>query len=490
MAAPARPALQADTALGAYLATSGGSFHPALFPKQDEYGTSIYTSETLAPGTKVVCCPFSLAITPTQVRREALPLAFFPPPADPREDDDRRLMVLYLVLHLLPAPLLSSLREQQGLHLAHEAYISALPAATTLRTPLYFTSAERSLLRGTNLDGATRDREQQWRAEWEEVRRRLEGADVEGEVRREVTWERWLWACTMLSSRAFPSSLIDNDQPNSTPVLFPGIDLLNHRPTARVTWSSDVRGAGSGSVTGGEEKGGSLTIVLDELVPAGTQVFNTYGAKSNEELLLGYGFVLPSPPSNPADILALKLSLPSPDSSAVYSKLHDLLARLGLQEPRHTVPPSGVLPPALLTQMRLLLLASTDPSSFLAMVEELSHLSEKEEALEKLAFLGWENELDVLDALEGMLEAKAEGLSAVNVDAEAAAQPSVRSEVKEMIKIYRRGQLQIVEAALAHREQLFEATLERARAEGVELAFEEEEDEDEEEGSIEGEGEE
>ena len=67
-------------------------------------------------------------------------------------------------------------------------------------------------------------------------------------------------------SRAFPSSLIDGDKANSTPVLFPGIDMLNHRPTAKVTWSSDVH-AEVASGDGAGDKG-SLTIVLDEDVPA------------------------------------------------------------------------------------------------------------------------------------------------------------------------------------------------------------------------------
>ncbi|KAG0658346.1 hypothetical protein C6P46_005802 [Rhodotorula mucilaginosa] len=526
-------AAQADTALGTFLSAAGGSFHPALVPKQDAYGTSIYTEHDLEIGTRVVCCPFSLAITPTQVRR-ALPLEFFPQPDDLShdDDDDRRLMVLYLVLHLLPTILLDQISPE--LALTHAPYISALPSPSSIRTPLYFSPAERALLEGTNLDGATRDREQLWQNERAQVLARLRAAE---EVKHAITWDRWLWACTMLSSRAFPSSLIDGDQPNSTPVLFPGIDLLNHRPTAKVTWSTDVHAVpvvGSvdqaattttSSTSLSDHDKGSLTIVLDEAVSAGkavsfkggavrvlrneqttdtktdscarggtkpleigTQVFNTYGAKSNEELLLGYGFVLPPP--NPADILALKLSFPPPSStssSPVYARLHKVLAHLGMQEPRHTVPPSGEIPPALLAQMRLLVAAgraaaaastSTDSDEaeadkFTSLADEIFSLADEDARRQRVAFLGWENELDVLDALEGMLEAKAEALTAVDLDA--AADPwlgEIRPEVREMIRTYRTGQIDIVKAALAHREKLFEATLARAQAEGIDLAFE------------------
>ena len=71
-------------------------------------------------------------------------------------------------------------------------------------------------------------------------------------------------------SRAFPSSLIDGDKDNSTPVLFPGIDMLNHRPTAKVTWSSDVRSVAPSGTDGDGGDKGSLTIVLDEDVGAGS----------------------------------------------------------------------------------------------------------------------------------------------------------------------------------------------------------------------------
>ena len=160
----------------------------------DAYGTSIYTEHDLAIGTRVVCCPFSLAITPTQVRR-ALPLDFFPRPDDPSDDDDdRRLMVLYLVLHLFPAALLAQISSE--LALTHEPYISALPSPSSIRTPLYFSPAERALLRGTNLDGATRDREQLWQTERAQALARLRAPE---EVKNAITWDRWLWACTMLS---------------------------------------------------------------------------------------------------------------------------------------------------------------------------------------------------------------------------------------------------------------------------------------------------
>ncbi|GAA5835729.1 hypothetical protein JCM11251_007411 [Rhodosporidiobolus azoricus] len=460
--------LSAETPLGIYLACAGGYFHPDLYGKQDSFGTSIYTSTPLKAGSKVVCCPFSLAVTPS-LARQCIPTTLFPSsPTSQRKSrqPNHEHLCLYLCLHVIPSKLAQGLT---GLHLRHQVYVDNLPSSDSMRTTLYFSPAERELLRGSNLFGATEDRERGWKEEWEEV----QGWTSDEEVRKELTWERWLWACTILSSRAFPSSLIDGDKENSTPVLFPGIDMLNHRPTAKLTWSSDVHVETVGSGEDGKKGKGSLTIVPDEDTPADEQVFNTYGAKSNEELLLGYGFVLPS---NPADFVALKLALP-PSCSP---KLYDLIHSFELDNLRHFVPRSGELPPELFAQMRLLMANEEEIDG----VEENSHMPEEGEDVKgyeprwkaSLGFIGWQNELDVLDALEGMLHGKLQALVGQNE-----VKGDVRNDVRQMVDIYRRGQIDILRAAVEYRDKVFEETLKRAEEEGVQLDFDDEmEDIDEE----------
>ena len=63
----------------------------------------------------------------------------------------------------------------------------------------------------------------------------------------------------MLSSRAFPSHLIDGDRANATPILFPGVDTLNHRRGEKVGWlSSDT----------------ALALVTDVALEPGRELFN------------------------------------------------------------------------------------------------------------------------------------------------------------------------------------------------------------------------
>lgn len=65
------------------------------------------------------------------------------------------------------------------------------------------------------------------------------------------------------SSRAFPSSLIDGPSTDSTPVLFPGVDTLNHRLGAKASWITDVNEPAA------REPKGKLAVVLDEGVEKG-----------------------------------------------------------------------------------------------------------------------------------------------------------------------------------------------------------------------------
>ena len=134
-----------------------------------------------------------------------------------------------------------------------------------------------------------------------------------------------LWAGTILSSRCFVSSLLKDirqekgiqladeaslNLEDSFQVLFPLLDLLNHRPRTNISWT---------------RYGSHLALEpLEDLKP-GQPVWNNYGAKGNEErtyhivriamwrfsdkavemkVLLGYGFCITE---NPFDLAAVKI---------------------------------------------------------------------------------------------------------------------------------------------------------------------------------------
>ncbi|KAF3905409.1 hypothetical protein ABW21_db0208700 [Orbilia brochopaga] len=113
-----------------------------------------------------------------------------------------------------------------------------------------------------------------------------------GMLKREV----YLRAATIYTSRSFPSKLVLGEpvvgsDAESFPVLIPLVDILNHKPNTKIIWDPEPD---------------SFSLKSTETLPIGTPVFNNYGPKANEELLMGYGFVIPD---NPVDSLAMKFTL-------------------------------------------------------------------------------------------------------------------------------------------------------------------------------------
>ena len=77
------------------------------------------------------------------------------------------------------------------------------------------------------------------------------------------------------------------------PVLFPILDAANHDHNAKVDWTFDP---------------GRFSVTTVKGAAAGAEICNNYGPKGNDELLLGYGFCLPS---NPYDTVAVTLKAPA-----------------------------------------------------------------------------------------------------------------------------------------------------------------------------------
>lgn len=202
--------------------------------------------------------------------------------------------------------------------LAHRPYVDILPAPSKLRTPLHFTQAELDLFRGTNLWGATLDRQRSWEAEWEDCREFLESHSEE--LGGSFTWNEYLTASTYLSSRAFPSSLLSETpslvtSPTSYPVLLPGVDSLNHARAQPVSWVVAHPNSTTSFTTQCVEP--TISLVLHTPTPAGAELFNNYGPKPNAELILGYGFALRD---NPDDTIVLKIGGAQPEGEGANSK--------------------------------------------------------------------------------------------------------------------------------------------------------------------------
>lgn len=114
-----------------------------------------------------------------------------------------------------------------------------------------------------------------------------------------TSFPSYLWASMIFKLRSFPGYLLKdsktdpvNYQQEDSAVLLPVVDLLNHSPSAQVVWAVQ-----------------NDQFVFSSSTPlkAGDQLFNNYGQKGNEELLLAYGFCIDN---NDADSVALKVKVP------------------------------------------------------------------------------------------------------------------------------------------------------------------------------------
>ncbi|GAB7363780.1 hypothetical protein MBLNU230_g4348t1 [Neophaeotheca triangularis] len=133
------------------------------------------------------------------------------------------------------------------------------------------------------------------------------------------TWDLFRWAVTMFTSRSFSSRALRPDSKYwaayktgnagrreavlldfshvpaddlDFPVLFPVLDVPNHRNNAHVDWSFDP---------------GRFSLSTNQSLEPGNEVYNNYGAKGNDEFLLGYGFCIPD---NRNDRILLTLKPP------------------------------------------------------------------------------------------------------------------------------------------------------------------------------------
>ncbi|KAI3406894.2 hypothetical protein KGF56_000186 [Candida oxycetoniae] len=203
----------------------------------------------------------------------------------------------------------------------YKPYIDALPSLEAIDSPYTWPPEDRAYIQGTNLGNSLNENLASIIEEWwyalnlipEGITKPTEhfinmkfyyeykfynDTDLYKYLNETATsnwtaFPNYLWSSLIFKSRAFPAYIIDKNFPKNEVMLLPVVDLLNHSPSAKVTWSS-----------GGNEE---FRFETDEPVAKGCEIFNNYGLKGNEELLLAYGFALEE---NNSDSVALKIKVP------------------------------------------------------------------------------------------------------------------------------------------------------------------------------------
>ncbi|EGO02860.1 hypothetical protein SERLA73DRAFT_165797 [Serpula lacrymans var. lacrymans S7.3] len=365
--------------------------------------------DTLVPDTTIVSCPFSLVITP-ELSRKALSL-LMDGSAVLNVWTERQLICAYICFHWL------CVETSTPDHLKHTHYLNTLPSSNDLRTPLHFTSDELDAFNGTNLYGATVDRECSWRSEWQACK-----TDISSNR------ENYLTASTYMSSRAFPSTLLSKEPtlkstPSSYPVLIPGVDSLNHCRGLPISWVVSFPEPVAISTVNSTKP--TVSLVGHTITQAGQEVFNNYGPKPNSELILGYGFSLPQ---NQDDTIVLQIGGAPTSSRKKWEVGRKAHGAEGVWE------------------------------------EVLGLIAQGAEAT-------YEDELEAADVLSEMLTSLIEHLPEVS---DADDDKDIRPEVELMMEHYLEGQRSILDSLLEFIDLKRQSAIEAARDQGIEIILDDE----------------
>lgn len=296
--------------LQTWLRENGAAFHPDIaikFNDQRGYYASALQDLTILHDKLAICtCPFALSISILNIPRIRDRLGL-----NVRDiGHDAGAVAEYLADRVDKSVLGHFVLMEQRL-LAERSfwfpYIDMLPTESELSTPLYFDERDLEWLQGTNMHlspgkSAIENRREAHRREWTAAVAALEQSNHLGVS--QFTFELYLWAATIFTSRSFSFSAAFGIPGDGFSILYPGIDILNHSPEAKVSW---------------DFSSGDFALSTRASVEKGAEVFNNYAPKGNEELLMGYGFAIGN---NPTD--TVRIVLPEPPAQ-VHKNLRKVL---------------------------------------------------------------------------------------------------------------------------------------------------------------------
>mmetsp|Transcript_16465 Transcript_16465/g.37705 ORF Transcript_16465/g.37705 Transcript_16465/m.37705 type:complete len:586 (-) Transcript_16465:49-1806(-) len=176
-------------------------------------------------------------------------------------------------------------------------YIDVLPETEEVNPTFTWNDDDLSFLNGSPVIAATKSLQMKLEREYEAL---LGGEDglcnkyPDRFPKEHFTYENWIWAFTMLFSRAIRLRSLKEGE---TLAMVPYADLINHSPFSQAY--IDAREGGDWLFSSGEEE---VILYADRGYRRMEQIYISYGQKSNAELLLLYGFAVERNPYNSVDV--------------------------------------------------------------------------------------------------------------------------------------------------------------------------------------------
>ncbi|KAG9321727.1 hypothetical protein KVV02_005073 [Mortierella alpina] len=422
-----------------WLTQHSASFQKLQFREDNEGCGSVYASTDIAEDEVFLTIPFSPLVLTDGLARKALP-------DSAQSLDGRTALTLFLMQQRL-------LKENAFF----QPYLDMVP--DKIHTALEFDDQDLEHLRGTNAYLTVKELQQKLRQKFNDTMR-----IVGGELKEQdgYTWEKFLWAETVLSSRAFPAHLFGGGVEGEI-VLIPLADTLNHKSRHKATWIKTQQGL--------EMSGAAAS--------KGDQLFNNYGPKSNEELLTGYGFCIED---NKDDMVTLKTNFSrDPDQERKSA----ILKQLGITDETIHYLQMDSVPELLLVAMRVMAMNPAETGYYFDLMEQQEQdgteneeetLKGREQRLQdrnrrtalvltkELQFIGLRNEFAMLDLIDMLLSTKARGI--LEWDAQLSAP---QNQAQEFAQIYRRGQREILKSCADIIRGMFSVLLEESQSSNMNM---------------------
>lgn len=288
------------SALVSWAKLHGASLHPALeIYKDDVTGFAMRVKSisdpeepTLNPHDEILTCPLGISLSYLN--------ALTGQPLSPRTSEEPSQSAVTFPPELLKAAphIIGRFFLMQQYLLGKASfwypYIATLPqpdVASSWSSPPFWPEEDAEFLEGTNTGIAAETIRSQLKDEFKLARKALKDANFENW--QDYTRLLYNWAYSMFASRSFRPSLVmpkamqekvlpDGVAIDDFSVLLPVFDIINHSMKAQVQWVVDHESADARVCR---------FQTLDTYKP-GDQIFNSYGKKTNSELLLSYGFIL------------------------------------------------------------------------------------------------------------------------------------------------------------------------------------------------------
>lgn len=321
------PTLENHRKLADWVVQRRGFIHPYLklaYDASKGFHGVVEDGKTLPAHIRIASCPMTVTISVLNV----LDIA-------PFESHGTRFPKPFLERYQLATHILQSFFLMEQYILGEKSwwalYVQTLPTLDDVNR-MHFEDEEDVLwIRGTNLEAAISSQSRKWRNQFEEANSMLAKLGWDHAKNGDYNYELFRWASSIFGSRSFTSLVLDDTTPADIArplgrkdgdhkllsklfserfaVLLPLLDVLNHRPSALVEWQTNINYVG---------------LQVNQEYTSRQEVYNNYGPRDNEGLLMSYGFVLEDNPfehvlisvnAHPGTPLEMARSWPKDDRS-------------------------------------------------------------------------------------------------------------------------------------------------------------------------------